>query len=99
MSNDRKAGTITRLVPDRVFGFIHCPEDVRDYFFHQAQLENCTFGQLAEGDSVSFVAGEGPKGKIEAQEIRREDREHVAPPGHETRAQVGLPEYKPKRRR
>lgn len=92
MSDTRKTGTIARLFTDRVFGFVHCPADKRDYFFHQAQLENCTFGQLAEGSDLSFVVAEGPKG-IEAQEVRLVDTVPVV--GHETRAQVGLPEYKP----
>lgn len=92
---DRKHGSIARLIPDRVFGFIHCPADARDYFFHQAQLDNCTFGQLAPGDVVTFALGESPKdGKVEAQDVRFEY--HDAPPGQETRAQVGLP-AKPRR--
>lgn len=90
----RKSGSIARLFPDRVFGFVHCPADQRDYFFHQAQLDNCTFGELHDGDRLTFVVGEGPKG-IEAQEVRLEY--HDAPTGTETREQVGLP-IKPKRR-
>lgn len=90
-TDGRKVGTIARMFRDRVFGFIHCPADERDYFFHQAQLANCTFGQLNDGDSVSFVVGHGPGGKVEAQEIqflhageapmaRRPGEEHVPPP-------------------
>jgi cold shock CspA family protein len=71
VSTTRKVGAIARLFPDRVFGFIHCPEDARDYFFHQSQLDGCTFGQLKEGDTLTFSLGESPKdGKIEAQEIQ-----------------------------
>lgn len=98
MSDIRKTGTVARLFPDRVFGFITCPADKRDYFFHQAQLENCNFGQLAEGSELSFVLAEGPKG-IEAQEVRLVDRHTIPIEGHETRKQVGLPEYKPKGKR
>ena len=78
MSTPRKVGSIARLFPDRVFGFIHCPEDARDYFFHQAQLVNCTFGKLQPGDVVSFVLGDSPKeGKIEAQEIELDRHQPV----------------------
>ena len=86
MTATRKVGAIARLFPDRVFGFIHCEADARDYFFHQAQLENCTFGQLKEGDTLSFTLGESPKdGKIEAQEIRLDHAE--APAEKPSRAQ------------
>lgn len=91
--DERKEGTVARLFPDRVFGFIHCPTEDRDYFFHQAQLENCPFSKLQPGDAVSFLVGTGPNGKIEAQEVRRLDYEPKD--GRETRAQVGLP-AKPK---
>jgi CspA family cold shock protein len=65
----RKTGTIARLVRDRVFGFITCPEDQRDYFFHQAHLEGCSFAQLEVGHSVSFILVDGKKG-IEAQQVQ-----------------------------
>jgi len=94
VSTERKTGSIARLTRPSVYGFIHCQADQRDYFFHQSQLDNCTFGQLQEGDVVSFVLGESPRdGKIEAQEVRFDH--HDAPPGTETRAQLGLP--KPRR--
>lgn len=71
---DRKVGTIVRLFPDKVFGFIHCPADARDYFFHQTRLDGYTFGQIAVGDAVSFTVGESPnaqgKVRLEAQAIR-----------------------------
>lgn len=97
ITEPRKAGTVARMFPDRVFGFIHCPADERDYFFHQAQLENCTFAQLTDGDRVTFLVGHGPSGKIEAQEIRRED--YQPQDGRETRAQLGLPTRPPKQSR
>lgn len=70
MNTDRKTGTIARLIRDRAFGFITCPEDQRDYFFHQAQLGGCTLAQLEVGSAVSFVVVQGKKGS-EAQEVRR----------------------------
>ena len=72
----RKTGSITRLFEDRVYGFIRCPLDARDYFFHQAQLSNCAFQQLAPGDVVTFTVGQGPKG-LQAEEVRFEH--HDAP--------------------
>jgi cold shock CspA family protein len=96
VSSTRKTGSIARLVRDRAFGFIYCQADERDYFFHQAHLENCTFPQLQEGDVVSFTIGNGRDGRTEAQEVRFDH--HDAPPGQETRAQVGLPDP-PKRRK
>jgi cold shock CspA family protein len=95
---ERKVGTVARMFRDRVFGFIHCPSDERDYFFHQAQLENCTFGQLNEGDTLSFIVGRGPNGKVEAQEIKFLHCGE-APSGKETRAQMGLPVKQPRQSR
>lgn len=85
-TTDRKTGSIARLITNRVFGFIHCPDDARDYFFHQAHLDGCTYGQLEEGDLMSFVVADGPKG-LEAQEVQLV--QHDPPKGHETREQLG----------
>ncbi len=89
----RKTGTIARLFRDKVYGFIHCPADARDYFFHQAGLSNCTFGQLTEGDILDFIVGSSSDGRSEAQDINL--LQHDPPPGKETREQVGLPRYRP----
>lgn len=94
-TEQRKTGTIARMFRDRVFGFIHCQEDQRDYFFHQAQLANCTFGQLNEGDALSFTVGYGPGNRVEAQEIQFLHCGE-APSGKETREQLGLPPIKPR---
>jgi cold shock protein len=94
MSDTRKTGTIARLMRDRVFGFIHCPADECDYFFHQTHLiDGLTFAKIDEGDTVSFVVGQGPKGP-EAQDVTVEKHDPV--PGTQTRKQLGLPD-KPKR--
>lgn len=95
--DERKIGTIARMFPDRVFGFIHCPAEDRDYFFHQAQLENVPFSKLQPGDAVSFLSGIGPNGKVEAQEIRKED--YQPQDGQQRREQVNLPVYRPKQSR
>jgi cold shock CspA family protein len=69
LQQPRKEGSIVRLVRDRAFGFIYCPLDERDYFFHQVQLQGSPFSQLAQGDEVCFVLGE-KNGKLEAQQVR-----------------------------
>jgi len=69
MAPTRKRGTIARIVADRAYGFIHCPADLRDYFFHKAHVEARTpFATLQPGDAVEFEVVEGPKG-LEAQEV------------------------------
>jgi CspA family cold shock protein len=86
--SDRKTGSIARLFPERVFGFIYCEADQRDYFFHQTGLENCAFRALETGDEMSFVVREGTKG-LQAEEVRFECKHPVK--GTETREQAGLP--------
>lgn len=79
-TQERKRGTISRLVSDRAYGFIRCPADERDYFFHQAELENCTFPQLGEGDVVTFTVGIGGRsGKPQAETIQLEEKKAVDP--------------------
>ena len=53
-------GTIKRLT-DRGFGFISTGEG-KEIFFHMSAVEGVAYDQLREGQKVSFVAGEGPKG-------------------------------------
>ena len=52
-------GTIKRLIMDKGFGFV-ADAGGREYFFHQSACEN--FRSLYEGQQVTFVAGQGPKG-------------------------------------
>lgn len=54
-------GTVKRLVSDKGFGFI-AAEDGNEYFFHQSACAGMTFQDLREGQSVTFDAGQGPKG-------------------------------------
>ena len=83
----RKTGTIARLFPDRVYGFVYCPADGRDYFFHQVHLENVPFRSLQEGDVLSFLVGTGTKGP-QAEEVRFEHHRALeggdGPPTHPT---------------
>ena len=53
-------GTIKRLT-DRGFGFIAI-EGGKELFFHMSAVEEGSYDDLREGQKVSFVAGEGPKG-------------------------------------
>ena len=52
-------GTIKRLVSEKGFGFV-AGQDGREYFFHQSACQS--FESLREGQSVTFDAGQGPKG-------------------------------------
>ncbi len=56
----------------------HCDRSVRlvgintgnaDLFFHQSALQNATFEELHEGQSVEFEEGESPKGRC-AENVR-----------------------------
>ena len=53
-------GTIKRIT-DKGFGFIANDEGV-EYFFHQSACVGTPFDDLREGQAVSFVVGQGPKG-------------------------------------
>jgi CspA family cold shock protein len=54
-------GTIKRIVSDKGFGFV-LAEDGTEYFFHQSALADGQFDQLHEGQALTFVKGQGPKG-------------------------------------
>jgi cold shock protein len=54
-------GTIKRLVSDKGFGFV-LAEDGAEYFFHQSACTNTRFDDLREGQAVTFMRGQGPKG-------------------------------------
>jgi CspA family cold shock protein len=53
-------GTIKRLT-DKGFGFIQTASG-SDVFFHMSAVEGISFNELREGQQVSFVEGNGPKG-------------------------------------
>ena len=53
-------GTIKRLT-DKGFGFI-AAGDGSEYFFHQSACTGVRFDDLREGQTVTFTAGQGPKG-------------------------------------
>jgi cold shock protein len=53
-------GTIKRLT-NKGFGFIDTGKE-KDLFFHSSALQSVTFGQLHEGQKVSYTKGQSPKG-------------------------------------
>ena len=53
-------GTIKRLT-DKGFGFIDTGTN-QDMFFHMSNVEGANFDDLREGQKVSYVEGQGPKG-------------------------------------
>ena len=55
-------GTIKKLITAKGFGFIGPEDGAADVFFHTSGLENVTFEELQEGQSVEFEHGDGPKG-------------------------------------
>lgn len=59
-------GTIKKIMDGgKRFGFISCPGQEKDLFFHESGLSGVTFDELKEGDNVSFEvksAEEGGKG-------------------------------------
>ena len=92
LTDSRKSGSIARLFPDKAYGFIYCPADARDYFFHQVHLEGgATFRSLQEGDLMTFVLGTGTKG-VQAEEVRFEHHRAI-----EARGAVGVIPPKPRR--
>lgn len=55
-------GTIVKKT-DKGFGFIKRDDQEKDLFFHGNELQNISFDELQEGDTVSFEVGESPKGQ------------------------------------
>lgn len=55
------SGSITRLLPDRGFGFIRS-DDGSEFFFHATTIAHGAFADLHVGDRVTFEATTGPKG-------------------------------------
>ena len=53
-------GTIKKLVTDRGFGFI--AGDKGELFFHHSEVQDITFEELQEGQTVDYEIGEGRKG-------------------------------------
>lgn len=60
-------GSIKKIT-DKGFGFI-ATESGKDIFFHQSALIGVSLHELREGQRVSYVEGQGPKGP-RAEEVR-----------------------------
>jgi cold shock protein len=56
----RLKGTVARVLREKSFGFIR-GEDGQEYFFHRTAFRG-GFESAQEGDAVTFVPGNGPKG-------------------------------------
>ena len=54
-------GTVKWFNDSKGFGFI-TGEDGTDLFVHHGDIQGAGFKSLAEGDSVTFDATQGPKG-------------------------------------
>jgi CspA family cold shock protein len=54
-------GNITRLVRDRGFGFIKPSDSAEDVFFHSSSVDQPTFDELSEGQTVEFDVEPDPK--------------------------------------
>ncbi len=53
-------GSIKKLISNKGFGFIEGENG--ELFFHSSAVENSSFEELREGQSVEYVEGRGPKG-------------------------------------
>ena len=54
-------GNITRIVRDRGFGFIQTADSTEDVFFHSSSVDQPTFDELNEGQTVEFDVEPDPK--------------------------------------
>ena len=65
MSEQRITGTVKWFNDAKGFGFIS-REGGKDVFVHHSAIVADGFRSLAEGESVSFIIQEGPKGPAAA---------------------------------
>lgn len=54
-------GSITKIVRDRGFGFIKSSDGSDEVFFHSSAVEQPTFDELNEGQTVEFDVESDPK--------------------------------------
>jgi CspA family cold shock protein len=54
-------GSITRLVRDRGFGFIKPADGSEDVFFHSSSVDEPTFDELSEGQTVEYDVESDPR--------------------------------------
>ncbi|MDX9874904.1 MAG: cold-shock protein [Spongiibacteraceae bacterium] len=70
MSN-RQSGSVKWFNESKGFGFITPAGGGADLFVHFSAIETSGFKTLAEGQSVTYVAGQGKKGP-QAEQVRPE---------------------------
>lgn len=70
MSN-RQTGTVKWFNDSKGFGFITPSNGGPDLFVHFSAIQSSGFKSLAEGQAVSFIAGQGKKGP-QAEDVRPE---------------------------
>jgi CspA family cold shock protein len=54
-------GSISKMVRDRGFGFIKSADSADEVFFHRSSVEQDSFDELNEGQSVEFDVEADPK--------------------------------------
>lgn len=77
MANERKTGTVVRILRDKAYGFIKVDGE-RDIFFHQNSLDGCTLDDLHDGHDeseqkatiVTFTPSQNRQGKPQAEDVR-----------------------------
>lgn len=70
MSTGRKLGWVTRVIPDRAFGFLRDAQG-DEFFMHKSNCApNGLFVELQENDVVSFAFKRDEKG-LKAMAVRR----------------------------
>jgi cold shock CspA family protein len=75
--DDRKLGTVVRILRDKGYGFIKISGE-SDVFFHMNALEGCTLDDLHDGHDgtempptiVTFKIGESRKGRRQADDVQ-----------------------------
>ena len=64
-------GKIKKKITDRKFGFIAPDDGSNDVFFHEDALNGVTFGELNEGDAVTYDIVPGKDGRSAAGNVQR----------------------------
>ncbi|APG02642.1 hypothetical protein BJI69_01110 [Luteibacter rhizovicinus DSM 16549] len=68
--SDRIAGTVKWFNDAKGFGFIAPEDGSNDVFVHFKSIQTNGFKSLSEGDKVTFVVSQGPKGP-QAEEVQK----------------------------